>query len=98
LDLLSFYKKRHKTESEYQVWQEGFHPQQIKSLKILNQKIEYIHYNPVKSGLVADPEHWIYNSPCDYVFNRKGLVEIHAFSPRSQRPASLAMLLYFFNY
>jgi putative transposase len=78
LDLLSFYKKRHKAESEHQVWQEGFHPQQIMSLEMLNQKIEYIHYNPVKRGFVTAPEHWIYSSAGDYVLDRKGLVEIQA--------------------
>lgn len=31
LNQLKFYKRFHKTESEHQVWQEGFHPQEITS-------------------------------------------------------------------
>ncbi len=31
LNQLAYYKKRHKVDSHYQVWQEGFHPQLIVS-------------------------------------------------------------------
>jgi putative transposase len=78
LDLLSFYKKRHKTESEHQVWQEGTHPQQILTDEMLNHKVDYIHDNPVKRGYVSAPEHWIYSSAGDYILNRQGVIEIQA--------------------
>ena len=61
LDLMKFYKKKHK-QTTFQVWQEGFHPQMISSVEMLNQKVEYIHYNPVKRGFVNKPEHWKYSS------------------------------------
>jgi len=32
----------------FQVWQEGFHPQMIQRTEVLNQKLEYIHNNPVR--------------------------------------------------
>ncbi|MDQ6764834.1 MAG: hypothetical protein M3Z22_01845 [Verrucomicrobiota bacterium] len=47
----------HKTESEHQVWQEGSHPQALSSDAMMEQKLEYLHNNPVKRGLVASPEH-----------------------------------------
>ncbi|MFH1941422.1 MAG: transposase, partial [bacterium] len=62
LNLLEFYKKRHKRESHHQLWQEGFHPQQMISDDMFRQKVEYIHYNPVKRGYVELPEHWYYSS------------------------------------
>lgn len=62
LNQLSYYKKRHKIESTFQVWQEGFHPELIFNEEMLVQKIEYIHYNPVKRGYVDLPEHWRYSS------------------------------------
>jgi REP element-mobilizing transposase RayT len=65
LTCLSNYKKDYKIESDYQVWQEGFHPQVIYSNKMLLQKIEYIRFNPVKRGLVNEPEHWRYSSACN---------------------------------
>jgi REP-associated tyrosine transposase len=52
----------HKSESVHQVWQEGSHPQAVMSDAIMEQKLEYVHNNPVKRGLVASPEHWRYSS------------------------------------
>jgi REP element-mobilizing transposase RayT len=57
----------HKSESEHQVWQEGFHPQAMVSDEIMLQKLEYLHSNPVKRGLVASPEHWRYSSAHEWL-------------------------------
>ena len=65
INQLHFYKKRYKKDSSYQVWQEGFHPQIISSIEMLNQKIGYIHYNPVKRGFVNKSEDWTYSSACN---------------------------------
>ena len=48
LEQLAFYKKAHKTDRQYQFWQEGIHPELIQNETMMLQKIEYIHYNPVK--------------------------------------------------
>ena len=66
LKQLAFYKKAHKTDREYQVWEEGSHPQQIQNDEMMRQKIEYIHNNPVKRGYVDDPVHWRYSSARNY--------------------------------
>jgi putative transposase len=57
----------HKTQSEHQVWQEGSHPQAIMSDAMMLQKLEYLHNNPVKRGLVASPEHWRYSSAHEWL-------------------------------
>ena len=75
LNKFEFYKKKHKSNSKYQVWQEGVHPQLIENEDILRQKIEYIHNNPVLRGYVAKPEYWMYSSASNYIFN-KGVLEI----------------------
>ena len=60
-------KKQFKTDRTYQLWQEGYHPQLIQSEKMLRQKIEYIHYNPVRRGYVDEPENWVYSSARNYL-------------------------------
>jgi len=60
--LLQYFKSKYKSGSKYQFWEEGSHPQIIESMKILRQKVEYIHNNPVKRGLVKKPEDWRYSS------------------------------------
>jgi REP element-mobilizing transposase RayT len=62
LNQLHFYCARHKTLSEHQVWQEGSHPQSIRSDQVMQQKRDYIHLNSVRRGLVSLPEHWRYSS------------------------------------
>ncbi|MGR3319469.1 MAG: hypothetical protein ACUZ8O_13455 [Candidatus Anammoxibacter sp.] len=55
-------KKKYKSGSRHQFWQEGSHPQLIEDVVVLKQKVEYMHMNPVKRGLVRLPEHWFYSS------------------------------------
>lgn len=68
-------KLNHKTQSEYQVWQEGSHPQEIIHEKMMIQKIEYIHNNPVRRGYVDEPFHWRYSSARNYT-GQEGLLKI----------------------
>ncbi|WP_228042430.1 MULTISPECIES: hypothetical protein [unclassified Tychonema] len=42
LEKLEFYKKLHKKDQKYQLWQEGFHPQAILNEEMLLQKLEYL--------------------------------------------------------
>jgi len=78
LDQLTFYKKAHKTDREYQVWQEGSQPKLIQSDAMMISKINYIHQNPVKRGYVDEAAHWRYSSARDYE-GRCGLLEIERF-------------------
>ena len=75
LELLALFKRAHKTESTYQVWEEGNHPQIIESEAVLRQKLDYIHQNPVKRGYVDEPEHWRYSSARNYA-GLEGLIEV----------------------
>lgn len=56
-----------KHNSDYRVWQEGFYPKQITTVEMLHQKIEYIHYNPVKAGFVENGIDGRYSSARNYV-------------------------------
>jgi putative transposase len=68
-------KLRHKTQSEYQVWQEGGKPKQIDNDEMMWQKIEYVHNNPVVRGFVDDPVHWRWSSARNYA-GQDGLIEV----------------------
>ena len=46
------------------------------SNKFLEQKLEYIHDNPVKAGIVGKAEEYIYSSAKDYA-GEKGLLDIN---------------------
>jgi REP element-mobilizing transposase RayT len=66
LEQLSQAKAVHKKDRQFQVWQDGSHPQALQNEAMMRQKIEYIHYNPVTRGLVDEPVEWAYSSAANY--------------------------------
>lgn len=47
---------------KYQFWQQYNHPIERWNSKLIQQKIAYIHRNPVKAGFVTDTTDWKYSS------------------------------------
>jgi len=58
-----------------QFWQQHNKPIELWSPSVIDQKLDYIHKNPVEAGFVLEPEHWKYSSANDYA-GGKGLLEI----------------------
>ena len=56
-------------------WQPGNYPIEIWTNKVIYQKLDYIHENPVVEGLVYSPEQYVYSSAIDYA-DEKGLLEV----------------------
>ncbi|MDX1811984.1 MAG: transposase, partial [Gammaproteobacteria bacterium] len=50
------------TRGENDLWQARFWEHTIRDEKDLEQHINYIHYNPVKHGLVKSVKDWPYSS------------------------------------
>ncbi len=70
----NWYSKRTISESESRqrkaevdVWQRRFWEHMIRDEVDLSNHVEYIHYNPVKHGLVSSPADWEYSSFMKYV-------------------------------
>jgi REP element-mobilizing transposase RayT len=61
--------------SKYQFWQHHNRPIELWTSDIIEQKVLYIHYNPVKAGFVEAPEHWRYSSAVNYC-DGMGLIEM----------------------
>src|SRR5699024_917061 len=53
--------------TNYQFWQQDNHPVELDSHYLIQQKIDYIHQNPVKAGWVLKPEHYLYSSAAWYI-------------------------------
>jgi nicotinic acid phosphoribosyltransferase len=63
--LLWMFKRAGKKQgniSKYQFWQHHNKPIELWSEKVIKQKIDYIHNNPVEIGFVTNPEDWKYSS------------------------------------
>ena len=70
----------HKRNSIHQFWRHDNHPEIIFSNKFLDQKLNYIHQNPVKAGIVAKAEDYIYSSATNYC-DEKGLLDVSLVDP-----------------
>jgi putative transposase len=67
--------KKNSQNAEFQLWQQDNHPIELFTHKVLQQKLDYIHENPVKAGIVECPEHYLYSSARDYC-GLQGLIDI----------------------
>ena len=54
----------------YQIWKRNSLSIELSSVKVFQQKLNYIHYNPVKAGLCNLPEAYRYSSAWLYVLNK----------------------------
>ena len=75
--LLEYFKNEGKKSSNvtnYQFWRHDNKPIELWSTKVIKQKIDYVHNNPVEAGLVYKAEDYVYSSATDYA-DIKGLVD-----------------------
>jgi len=49
---------------EYRLWKTNNQPTLISDNEMLNQKINYIHENPLRAGIVTEPHYYKYSSAC----------------------------------
>ncbi len=54
--------KENPMNKTYQFWQNMNSPTLLYNNKIIDQKADYIHQNPIKAGFVAEPYDWYYSS------------------------------------
>jgi REP element-mobilizing transposase RayT len=66
LKRFEFAAKRHKRNSKYQIWTHENHAVELISTKFVEQKLNYIHENPVRAGIVESPEDYLYSSARNY--------------------------------
>lgn len=59
---------------EHQFWRHDNKPIELWSSKVIQEKINYIHNNPVDAGLVYYTEDYVYSSALDYA-DKKGILD-----------------------
>ena len=64
--MFKFYGKGNSQNQENQFWKNGNHPIELWSAEVIKQKINYLHNNPVKQGIVAKPEDYLYSSAYEF--------------------------------
>jgi REP element-mobilizing transposase RayT len=77
--MLWIFKKageENKRNKDHQFWQQDNHPIEFSTNEMIDQRLNYLHENPVKSGAVRSAEEYIYSSALDYYTTEKGPIEI----------------------
>lgn len=64
LNVFEHFAKTNTQYSRYHVWSYTNHPLHLHSAKVIDQKVDYIHQNPVRAGIATKPEYYIYSSAC----------------------------------
>lgn len=75
LDLFKKATESHIRNKNYQFWQYGNNAEEIYTLHFMWDKLNYIHLNPIRAGIVEKAQHYIYSSASNYV-NNKGLLNV----------------------
>ncbi|MDY0090003.1 MAG: transposase [Flavobacteriaceae bacterium] len=75
LERFSKATESHTRNKNYQFWQYGNHAEEIYTLRFLWDKLNYIHLNPIRAGIVEKAQDYLYSSASNYV-NGKGLITI----------------------
>ena len=67
--------KQFETSEGFRFWRADNKPIELWSNAVIDQKIEYIHQNPVEAGLVFRAEDYVYSSAIDYA-GEDGLLNV----------------------
>ncbi|NMM48441.1 REP-associated tyrosine transposase [Marinigracilibium pacificum] len=54
-------------EDKVKLWGKGYHAKEILTKEFMEQKMDYIHSNPVRAGIVEREEHYL-NSSCAEIY------------------------------
>ncbi len=76
LNIFSYAGKNNSNNKDFQFWKQDYHPIELNTFVKCKGRLDYLHKNPVKSGLVWEPWHYKYSSAIDYYTNEHGLLKI----------------------
>lgn len=73
---LVVFRRHARGKATHRVWKERARGEPIYSDRVMKQKLDYIHMNPVKRGLVKNPEDYLYSSFRNYYLNDHSIIKI----------------------
>ena len=65
------------TPRKHKIWMKDFYDFNIYSEKKLKQKLDYIHFNPVRANLCKESSEWKWSSYRNYYLNDDSVIEVN---------------------
>ncbi len=81
-----------KRQGDVRFWQRRYYDFNVHSEFKRLEKLRYMHRNPVRRGLVAKPEDWLWSSYMHYATGRIGAVEIESEWTARRREANTMLV------
>jgi REP element-mobilizing transposase RayT len=79
LNEMAFAARKHKRNSKFQLWTHDNHAIELSSNQMIDQRVDYVHNNPVKAGIVEKPEDYLYSSARSFCEGFSTVMEIDVF-------------------
>ena len=73
-------------------WQKRYYDLNIRNRRQFNEKLRYIHNNPVRAGLCEQPGDWRWSSFIHYATGAEGIVEIESEWTANQREREMGTM------
>ena len=68
--------QQNSNNTNFQFWQQHNHPIELNTNEMIDQRLNYIHNNPVEAGIVMSPEEYLYSSAINYAGLPEKLIEV----------------------
>lgn len=66
LNQFKYAASKHTRNESYQFWTHENHAIELRTPDFISEKVQYIHNNPVRAGIVKNPEDYLYSSARNY--------------------------------
>jgi REP element-mobilizing transposase RayT len=76
MNMFRFAGNGNNANERYQFWQQDYHPVALANGDVARQRLNYLHENPVRAGIVWEPQHYKFSSAVDYFENKPGLLKV----------------------
>jgi REP element-mobilizing transposase RayT len=77
LNMFAFTGRNNNENEIYQFWQQEYRPIALDTPEKVLQRLNYLHQNPVRAGIVWFPEEYKYSSAIDYYTKQNGLLPLN---------------------
>lgn len=76
LNMFGYAGRNNNSNEHFQFWQQDYHPIALDTAEKTQQKLTYLHENPVRAGIVWEAPQYKYSSAIDYYDDKPGLLPI----------------------
>jgi len=79
LNLFGYAGRNNHNYKEMQFWKQDYHPVILDTSEKHEQRLRYLHENPVRSGIVWEAWHYKYSSAIDFYKGERGMLKLNMY-------------------